>query len=72
MQVRRLTPRQRECEKLQGFQPGFTAIDYRGKPAADGPRYKAIGNSMCVNVMRWILRRVEAAHVAASDEERAA
>lgn len=51
---------------------GFTAIDYRGKPASDGPRYKAIGNSMCVNVMRWILRRVEAAHVAASDEERAA
>lgn len=58
--VRRLTPR--ECERLQGFPDDFTAIDLptkRGsKPAADGPRYKAIGNSMAVPVMRWILRRL--------------
>ena len=38
---------------------GYTAIPYRGKPAADGPRYKALGNSMAVNVMRWIGRRIE-------------
>ncbi|MFB6311521.1 MAG: DNA cytosine methyltransferase, partial [Salinirussus sp.] len=44
MSVRRLTPR--ECERLQGFPDGYTAITYRGKPAADGPRYKALGNSM--------------------------
>ena len=52
MTVRRLTPR--ECERLQGFPDGYTAITYRGKPAADGPRYRAIGNSMAVPVVRWI------------------
>jgi DNA (cytosine-5)-methyltransferase 1 len=56
--VRRLTPR--ECERLQGFPDDYTAITYRGKPAADGPRYKALGNSMAVPVMRWILSRIEA------------
>jgi DNA (cytosine-5)-methyltransferase 1 len=55
--VRRLTPR--ECERLQGFPDDYTLIEYRGKPAADGPRYKAIGNSMAVPVMRWILSRIE-------------
>lgn len=55
--VRRLTPR--ECERLQGFPDDYTLIPYRGKPAADGPRYKALGNSMAVNVMRWIGRRIE-------------
>lgn len=54
--VRRLTPT--ECERLQGFPDGYTAITYRGKPAADGPRYKALGNSMAVNVMRWIGVRI--------------
>lgn len=50
-----------ECEALQGFPRGFTAIPYRGKPAAaDGPRYKALGNSMAVPVMRWLLERVRA------------
>lgn len=62
--VRRLTPR--ECERLQGFPEKttecFTAIPYRNKPAADGPRYKAIGNSMAVPVMRWIGRRIEGQH----------
>ena len=56
MAVRRLTPA--ECEALQGFPRGWTAITYRGKPAADGPRYKAIGNSMAVPVMRWIGERI--------------
>lgn len=57
MAVRRLTPT--ECERLQGFPDGYTAITYRGKPAADGPRYKALGNSMPTPVMRWILQRIE-------------
>jgi DNA (cytosine-5)-methyltransferase 1 len=56
MVVRRLTPR--ECERLQGFPDDHTAITYRGKPAADGPRYKALGNSMAVNVMSWIGQRI--------------
>jgi DNA (cytosine-5)-methyltransferase 1 len=54
--VRRLLPV--ECEKLQGFSPGHTDIIYRGKPAADGPRYKALGNSMAVPVVRWIGERI--------------
>ena len=57
--VRRLTPT--ECERLQGFHDGFTAIPWRGKPAdqcPDGPRYKALGNSMAVNVMAWIGERI--------------
>ena len=56
MQVRRLTPR--ECERLQGFPDDYTLIPHRGKPAADGPRYKALGNSMAVPVMRWIGERI--------------
>jgi DNA (cytosine-5)-methyltransferase 1 len=56
--VRRLTPR--ECERLQGFQDDWTLVPYRGKPASDGPRYKAIGNSMAVPVMRWIGERIAA------------
>jgi len=56
--VRRLTPR--ECERLQGFPDDWTLITYRGKPASDGPRYKALGNSMAVNVMRWIGLRIAA------------
>jgi DNA (cytosine-5)-methyltransferase 1 len=55
--VRRLTVR--ECERLQGFPDDYTLIPYRGKPAADGPRYRAIGNSMAVPVMRWIGRRIQ-------------
>jgi DNA (cytosine-5)-methyltransferase 1 len=56
MAVRRLTPR--ECERLMGFPDNFTDVPHRGKPAADGPRYKALGNSMAVNCMRWIGRRI--------------
>jgi DNA (cytosine-5)-methyltransferase 1 len=58
MAVRRLTPL--ECERLQGFPDNWTAITYRGKPAADGPRYRAIGNSMAVPVLLWIGGRIEA------------
>lgn len=54
--VRRLMPV--ECERLQGFPDGYTAITYRGKPAADGPRYKSIGNSWAIPPVRWIGRRI--------------
>ncbi|MEQ6604059.1 DNA cytosine methyltransferase [Pseudomonas aeruginosa] len=59
--VRRLTPP--ECERLQGFPDDYTLIPWRGKPATecpDGPRYKAIGNSKAVPVVRWIGRRLKA------------
>lgn len=59
MAVRRLTAV--ECERLQGFPDNHTLIPWRGKSAAecpDGPRYKAIGNSMAVPVMRWIGKRI--------------
>jgi DNA (cytosine-5)-methyltransferase 1 len=59
MQVRRLTPV--ECERLQGFPDGYTAIPWRKKPASecpDGPRYKALGNSWAVPVVRWIGERI--------------
>lgn len=57
MQVRRLTPR--ECERLQGFPDDYTLVPHRGKPAADGPRYKALGNSMACNVMQWLGERIQ-------------
>jgi len=57
MQVRRLTPQ--ECERLQGFPDDYTQVPYRNKPAADGPRYKALGNSMAVPVMAWIGKRIQ-------------
>lgn len=56
MSVRRLTPR--ECCRLQGFPDDYTLIPYKGKPAADGPRYRALGNSMAVPVVECILRRI--------------
>ena len=59
LQVRRLTPT--EAERLQGFPDGWTAIPFRGKPAADGPRYKALGNSMAVPVMSWVAKQIEIA-----------
>jgi DNA (cytosine-5)-methyltransferase 1 len=59
MTVRRLTPR--ECERLQGFPDDYTAIPWRGKTETpDGPRYKALGNSMAVNCMEWIGERIAA------------
>lgn len=53
MSVRRLTPR--ECERLQGFPDDYTAIP----GAKDGPRYRALGNSMAVPVMSWIGKRIQ-------------
>jgi DNA (cytosine-5)-methyltransferase 1 len=58
--VRRLTPR--ECERLQGFPDDYTAIPYKNKSATDcpdGPRYKALGNSWAVPVVRWIGNRIQ-------------
>jgi DNA (cytosine-5)-methyltransferase 1 len=57
MGVRRLTPR--ECERLQGFPDDYTLITVRGKPAADAPRYKSLGNSMARPVMEWIGQRIQ-------------
>lgn len=55
--VRRLTPV--ECERLQGFPDDYTQVPYRNKPAADGPRYKAIGNSWAVPCARWVGMRAQ-------------
>lgn len=59
MQVRRLTPT--ECERLQGFPDGHTAVTYRGRAAPDSPRYTALGNSKAVPCVGWIGRQIEAA-----------
>ena len=59
MKVRRLTPR--ECERLQGFPDDWTRIQWKGKKpeeCPDGHRYKAMGNSMAVPVMRWIGQQI--------------
>jgi DNA (cytosine-5)-methyltransferase 1 len=55
--VRRLTVT--ECERLQGFEDGYTAVPFRGRMAADGNRYKALGNSFAVPVVRWIGERIQ-------------
>lgn len=68
--VRRLTPR--ECERLQGFPDDWTKVPYRGKPedeCPDTPRYKAIGNSMAVNVMRWLGVRIDAVNEGGNPDE---
>ena len=57
MAVRRRTPK--ECERLQGFPDNYTDIQLKGKPTPDGPRYKALGNSMAVPVMAWIGKRIQ-------------
>ena len=60
MKVRRLTPR--ECERLQGFPDDWTRIQWKGKKpeeCPDGHRYKAMGNSMAVPVMRWIGQQIK-------------
>ena len=69
-QVRRLTPT--ECERLQGFPDNYTQIAWRGKisdDCPDGPRYKAMGNSMAVPVMRWIGERINAVENIKSKQE---
>lgn len=65
MRVRRLMPI--ECERLQAFPDGYTAITYGNKPMSDGPRYKMLGNAMNRAVMAWIGQRI-----AALNESRAA
>lgn len=66
--VRRLTPT--ECERLQGFPDGWTDIPYKGKDhPPDGPRYKALGNSMAVPVMAWIGERIQAQESGKEAEE---
>jgi DNA (cytosine-5)-methyltransferase 1 len=71
MAVRRLTPV--ECERLQGFSDGYTNIPWRNKPEApDGPRYKALGNSMAVPVMRWIGQRIATELSRSHSQEQAA
>ena len=66
MQVRRLTPI--ECERLQGFPDNYTNIPWRNKPEApDGPRYKALGNSWAVPVVRWIGSKIHNAIVATTN-----
>jgi DNA (cytosine-5)-methyltransferase 1 len=55
--VRRLTPI--ECERLQGFPDNYTNVPYRNKPAADGPRYKALGNSKATNCVQWLGVRIQ-------------
>lgn len=60
----RSSPDANGVRRLQGFPDGWTAIPWKGKPAAycpDGPRYKALGNSMAVPVIRWIARKIESA-----------
>jgi DNA (cytosine-5)-methyltransferase 1 len=54
--VRRLTPG--ECLALQGFPRNYLDVTYRGRPAADGPKYKATGNSWAVPCARWIGERI--------------
>ena len=58
MMVRRLLPV--ECARLQGFPDDYLDITYRGKPAADGNKYKALGNSWAVPCARWIGERIKA------------
>lgn len=58
--VRKLTPL--EAERLQGFPDGYTDIKPNGKPTPDTPRYKAIGNSFCVPVIKWIGLQITKAH----------
>lgn len=66
--VRRLTPV--ECERLQGFPDGYTNIPWRNKPTApDSRRYKALGNSMAVPVMRWIAERIQNAQPIVRDDD---
>lgn len=68
--VRRLTPL--EWERLQGFPDVYTLVPYRGKPACDGPRYTALGNSIAVPVLRWIGERIAEIDALCANRERVA
>ena len=63
--VRRILPI--EAERLQGFPPGYTQVPYRGKPASDGPRYRALGNSFAVPCIAYIGERIERAMAAVTE-----
>ena len=54
--VRRIVPE--EAEALQGFPRGWTNVEFKGKPAPDTARYRALGNSFTVDVVRWIAKRI--------------
>lgn len=54
--VRRITPV--EAERLQGFKDNYTNVEFKGKPAPDTARYRALGNSFTVDVVRWIAKRI--------------
>lgn len=65
MGVRRLTPQ--ACERLQGVPDDWTLTpNAKGKPMADGPRYKMLGNSFAVTVIQWIGAKIFAAHRAST------
>ena len=69
MQVRRLTPR--ECERLQGAPDDWTLVpNAQGKPMADGPRYRMLGNSFAVPVIHWIGQQIQHAHARSSEIQR--
>jgi len=70
MAVRRLIVE--ECEFLQGFPRGYTAIPYRNKIAADGPRYKSLGNSWATPCAKWIGERIEAVEAITAQQREAA
>lgn len=55
--VRRITPI--EGERIMGFEDDYTLVPFRGKPMADGPRYRLLGNSICINVLRWLGERIQ-------------
>ena len=66
--VRRLMPV--ECERLQGFPDGWTDIEFKGRPMSDTQRYKMLGNSMAVPVVRWIGSRIDEAEKALARAEK--
>jgi len=68
--VRKMTPR--EVERCFGYQDDFTLVPYRGRMMADGPRYKMLGNSMAVPVMRWIGERIAKVEALSQAERQAA
>jgi len=66
MRLRKITPT--ECERLQGFEDGWTDVKYNGKPMPDTARYRMLGNSMAVNCMEWIGERINYVEGLISDQ----
>jgi site-specific DNA-cytosine methylase len=65
--IRRLTPR--ECERLQGVPDDWTLVPFRHRAMGDGPRYRMLGNSCAVPVIRWIGARIAAAHAGTTPDD---